>query len=221
MKKFQYNSPVILSFFLISFVSLILGWLSNGRTTALLFSVYRSSLMNPLTFVRFFGHVLGHADFEHFLGNMLMLLVVGPPLEERYGSKVLLTGILLTYAHHALVAVRHGKWENSRYPNPGSGPLSGAGVLFHPFYKGQCGQSHAHYRRGLRNSIRFLDQQKAHRNKALLQVRLQQMQNHHINRMLQRSILEHCRPTTHEISPLPEYPAAKYHIVAPLPTLWH
>lgn len=121
MKKFQYNSPVILSFFLISFVSLILGWLSNGRTTALLFSVYRSSLMNPLTFVRFFGHVLGHADFEHFLGNMLMLLVVGPPLEERYGSKVLLTGILLT----ALVS---GLLHAALFP--GSALLGASGIVF-------------------------------------------------------------------------------------------
>ena len=96
MKKFQYNSPVILSFFLISFIVLILGWLTNGRSTGTLFSVYRSSLRDPLTFIRLFGHVLGHADFDHFFGNMLMLLVVGPPLEERYGSRTLLAGILLT-----------------------------------------------------------------------------------------------------------------------------
>lgn len=121
MKKFQYNSPVILSFFLVSLFALILGWLSNGRTTALFFSVYRSSLMNPLTFVRFFGHVLGHADFEHFLGNMLMLLVVGPPLEERYGSKVLLTGILLT----ALVS---GLLQTALFPD--SALLGASGIVF-------------------------------------------------------------------------------------------
>ena len=121
MKKFQYNSPVILSFFLISFVALVLGWLSNGRTTALLFSVYRSSLLDPFTYVRFFGHVLGHADFEHFLGNMLMLLVIGPPLEERYGSKVLLTGILLT----ALVS---GLLQAALFP--GSALLGASGIVF-------------------------------------------------------------------------------------------
>lgn len=121
MKKFQYNSPVILSFFLVSLFALILGWLSNGRTTALLFSVYRSSLLDPFTYVRFFGHVLGHADFEHFLGNMLMLLVVGPPLEERYGSKVLLTGILLT----ALVS---GLLQAALFPD--SALLGASGIVF-------------------------------------------------------------------------------------------
>lgn len=96
MKKLQYNSPVILTFFLISFASLILGGVTNGWSTTALFSVYRAPLNDPLTYVRFFGHALGHADMEHFLGNMLLLLVVGPPLEEKYGSRTLLLGIVLT-----------------------------------------------------------------------------------------------------------------------------
>ncbi len=96
MKKLQYNSPVILSFFFLSLLSLLLGHLTSEWTTTQLFSVYRSSLANPFTYVRFFGHVLGHADFSHFLGNMLLLLVVGPPMEEKYGSRLLLLGILFT-----------------------------------------------------------------------------------------------------------------------------
>lgn len=96
MKKLQYNSPVILSFFFLSLVSLILGYLTGGWSTSALFSVYRSSLASPLTYIRFLGHVLGHADFSHFLGNMLLLLVVGPPLEEKYGSRALLMGIVFT-----------------------------------------------------------------------------------------------------------------------------
>lgn len=96
MKKLQYNSPVILSFFLLSLAVLGLGQLAGGWTTVHLFSVYRSSLADPLTYVRFLGHVLGHGGVEHFLGNMLLLLVVGPPLEEKYGSAALLAGICLT-----------------------------------------------------------------------------------------------------------------------------
>lgn len=96
MKKLQYNSPVILTFFLISLVSLILGVITAGQSTNILFSVYRAPLSDPLTYVRFFGHALGHADLNHFLGNMLLLLVIGPPLEEKYGSSTLLLGIMLT-----------------------------------------------------------------------------------------------------------------------------
>lgn len=96
MKRLQYNSPVILSFFFLSLLSLLLGYMTAGWTTARLFSVYRASLASPLTYVRFWGHVLGHADFSHFLGNMLLILVVGPPLEEKYGSGTLLMGIVFT-----------------------------------------------------------------------------------------------------------------------------
>ena len=96
MKKLQYNSPVILSFFLLSLLALLLGYVTGGRSTALVFSVYRFPWKNVLGYVRLFGHVLGHADWQHFIGNMLLLLVVGPPLEEKYGSRALLVGILVT-----------------------------------------------------------------------------------------------------------------------------
>ncbi len=96
LKKIQYNSPVILTFALLSLLSLVLGVLTDGWTTDYLFSVYRAPLGDPLTYVRFFGHVLGHGNFDHFLSNMLLFLVVGPPLEEKYGSRTLLLGIILT-----------------------------------------------------------------------------------------------------------------------------
>lgn len=96
MKKMQYNSPVILSFFFLSLAALLLGYITHGWVTQEFFSVYRASLMSPFTYVRFFGHVLGHANLEHFLGNMLLLLVIGPPLEEKYGSNTLFIGIFVT-----------------------------------------------------------------------------------------------------------------------------
>ena len=76
----QYNSPVILTFFLLSLGALFLGRYTGGWTTTHLFSVYRSSLKDPLFYIRLFGHVLGHASWEHFLNNMLLLLVIGPPM---------------------------------------------------------------------------------------------------------------------------------------------
>jgi len=98
MKKLHYNSPVILTFFFASLASLVLGIVSDGDTTMRFFAVYRSSLYDPLFYVRLFCHILGHSGTEHFMGNMLLLLVVGPTLEEKYGSKPLLIGILLTAA---------------------------------------------------------------------------------------------------------------------------
>ena len=48
MKKLQYNSPVILTFFFLSLAALALGQLTGGWTTFHLFSVYRSPLTDPL-----------------------------------------------------------------------------------------------------------------------------------------------------------------------------
>jgi len=80
------NSPVILGFTGICFLSLVMGVITKGVSTNLLFSVYRSSLMDPLTYIRFIGHIFGHAGWEHFIGNIIFILAVWPLLEEKYGQ---------------------------------------------------------------------------------------------------------------------------------------
>lgn len=94
--RLAFNSPVVLWFSIICVIALVLDFVTNKTTTNLLFSVYHSSLVDPLTYVRFIGHIFGHADFQHFLGNITMLLVVGPLLEEKYGSANILFVILAT-----------------------------------------------------------------------------------------------------------------------------
>jgi len=84
--QLSFNSPVILGFTIACFIVLIIDKVTGGASTNALFSVYRSSLFSPLTYVRFFGHVLGHAGWEHFIGNIMLILIVGPLLEEKYGS---------------------------------------------------------------------------------------------------------------------------------------
>jgi len=96
LKKIDYNSPVILTFTFASFVVLLLDMATGGVMNHLFFSTYRSPISDPLMYVRLFGHVLGHANWEHYIGNMLLFLVVGPQLEERYGSKKMLLMILIT-----------------------------------------------------------------------------------------------------------------------------
>lgn len=121
VRRIHYNSPVILTLFLLSLAALALGALTHGWTTRHLFSVYRSSPMSPLFYLRLFGHVLGHSGYEHFAGNMVLLLVVGPPMEEKYGSKVLFIGIALT----ALIS---GLLQCLLFP--GTALLGASGVVF-------------------------------------------------------------------------------------------
>lgn len=102
--KVSYNSPVILGFVFLSFIALLLGMITSGQTNRLFFSVYRASLFNPLTYLRMFGHVLGHANWSHFVGNITLILVIGPLLEEKYGSTNILVVILATALLTGLVS---------------------------------------------------------------------------------------------------------------------
>lgn len=98
MKRFaiRFNAPVVLSFAIISLLVLVLDSATGGASTARLFCVYRAPLTDPLTYVRFFTHVLGHSGYSHYMSNMLLLLLVGPGLEEKYGSRNLLLTIVIT-----------------------------------------------------------------------------------------------------------------------------
>lgn len=93
--KLSYNAPVTLTFSLLCLIALILGNVTGGWTTWNLFSVYRCTL-DPLAFFRFFGHVLGHSSFEHFMGNIIFILLLGPLVEDRFGSWNTLWAILVT-----------------------------------------------------------------------------------------------------------------------------
>ena len=94
--KLSFNSPVILSFAILSLGALLLSYISFGAIRDWLFMSYHSSLLNPLTYLRFFTHVLGHSGWDHFIGNMAYLLLLGPMLEEKYSSKKVLIVILVT-----------------------------------------------------------------------------------------------------------------------------
>lgn len=94
--KISFNSPVILTFTGLCVVSLILNMVTNGMSNQYIFSTYRSSIINPMTYVRLVLHVVGHQDFTHFLGNMTLLLLIGPMLEEKYGKSNIIFIILST-----------------------------------------------------------------------------------------------------------------------------
>lgn len=96
--KITFNSPVVLGFIFISLAVLVVGLLTGGKSNELLFMTYHSALTNPLTYVRFFTHVLGHGGWEHYIGNAAYILLLGPMLEEKYGSNRILMVILITAA---------------------------------------------------------------------------------------------------------------------------
>ena len=94
--RITFNSPAVLIFALACVAVQVLNVVTHGASNRLLFSTYRSSLLSPLTWVRCVTHVLGHADWGHLLNNMMLLLILGPMLEEKYGTKNLVFVMLAT-----------------------------------------------------------------------------------------------------------------------------
>lgn len=94
--KITFNAVVTLSFVALCFIATLLGEISGGKLTEAFFMTRHSSLLNPLTYLRFFTHVLGHSGWDHFLGNISIILILGPMLEEKHGPTNILLIIIVT-----------------------------------------------------------------------------------------------------------------------------
>ena len=119
--KLHYNSPVVLTFAIVSFCVLLLDYFTGGVSTYKYFSVYQAPLNQFWTYPRFVLHVLGHSGYTHYINNMMMILVVGPPLEEKYGSRPLFWAICLTALVSGMV---HFLFF------PGTALLGASGIVF-------------------------------------------------------------------------------------------
>ena len=97
------NSPVVLGFVFLCVAERLLSMATGGLSTRSLFMTYRSSFANPLTYVRMVTHVFGHAGWDHLVSNMSYVLLLGPLLEEKYGSRTLAEIMALTALSCAIV----------------------------------------------------------------------------------------------------------------------
>jgi membrane associated rhomboid family serine protease len=91
--RITYNAPVILTFALAAVVVFVITQASQSAYQW--FTAY-PSLGGLQSYVGLFTHILGHASWEHLLGNFMLILLIGPILEERHGSLRLLLMILGT-----------------------------------------------------------------------------------------------------------------------------
>jgi membrane associated rhomboid family serine protease len=90
--KIKYNSPVVLTFTFISAAVLLLQYLVPGLIPAW-FAVggkgsFRVSSLH--SWITLFTHVIGHSGWDHLMSNFSIILLIGPILEETYGSRSLL-----------------------------------------------------------------------------------------------------------------------------------
>jgi membrane associated rhomboid family serine protease len=95
--KITYNSPVTLTFAFLSVAVLIISSMTGGWFARTFFSTApNQSWLNPITYLRLFSHILGHADWTHLISNFSFILLLGGLLEEKYGSQMLLAQMLIT-----------------------------------------------------------------------------------------------------------------------------
>lgn len=96
MRGIHYNSPVILTYALICLIVLIIGEVTGHGSTHQFFVVYHTSFADPMMYLRMFTYIFGHANFDHFVGNLTMLLLIGPMVEEKHKTKPLILMIAAT-----------------------------------------------------------------------------------------------------------------------------
>ena len=118
--KITLNAPFTLAFALLCAIATLLCAVSEA-CRYLVFSTHSAPFSDPLMYLRLFTHVLGHSGVEHLIGNMMLLLLLGPALEEKYGAKNLLIMILA-------VALVTGILHNLLFPR--TALLGASGVVF-------------------------------------------------------------------------------------------
>lgn len=99
--RITYNAPVTLSFTIIAAIILILDqWIFKNLIISWFAAPSRDlfEISNITNYFRILFHVLGHSGWEHLLSNMAFVLLLGPVVEERYGSALLVIMMCTTSA---------------------------------------------------------------------------------------------------------------------------
>ncbi|MCI4671569.1 MAG: rhomboid family intramembrane serine protease [Bacteroidia bacterium] len=101
--KIRYNAPTTLNFTFICVVilgiqSIFFPFDADGTKGVMQYFTVPpyADFTNPIWYFQLFSHVMGHANWNHLYGNFGVILLIGPILEEKYGSRNLAIMILIT-----------------------------------------------------------------------------------------------------------------------------
>ena len=95
--RIRYNAPVVLSYAVAAAAVMVIDQISGTEFAARNFAVPGSLAGAPaIGYVRLITHVLGHSNWAHLLANFALILLIGPILEEKYGSGPLVLMMAIT-----------------------------------------------------------------------------------------------------------------------------
>lgn len=123
--RITFNAPVTLCFALVCALVLAVDYLTKGRAVQTVFSSGGGKacgvpfdFSSLFSYLRLFLHVFGSLNFTQFVSNFAFILLLGPMLEEKYGSPVLALMMAVTALVSGVVNACFGQ-----------GVLSGAGDI--------------------------------------------------------------------------------------------
>lgn len=91
--RITYNAPVILTFAIAAVVAFLV---EQAVPSSRVWFYAHPNLHGAPAWVGLVGHILGHESWDHLLGNFMLILLIGPILEERHGSWRLFVMIIVT-----------------------------------------------------------------------------------------------------------------------------
>lgn len=95
--RIRYNSPVVLTFAFLSAIVLLIDQVTGGTFIRAFFVLPPTfDAGSFLSWLKLVTYVVGHASWAHLIGNFAFILLIGPVLEEKYGSLPLLLMMLVT-----------------------------------------------------------------------------------------------------------------------------
>lgn len=104
--KLKYNAPATLTFALVATIVLLVDQYIMPGIIEALFTAEGSSTFKydeiP-AYIRMFTHIFGHAGWDHLLSNLTLILLLGPILEEKYGTKAVAWMMVITALVNGLV----------------------------------------------------------------------------------------------------------------------
>ena len=91
--RITYNAPVVLTFTLAAVAVFLIN---SAVPSTRVWTTASPHLDGVPSYVSLVGFILGHESWEHLIGNFMLILLLGPILEERHGSVKLLAMIVVT-----------------------------------------------------------------------------------------------------------------------------